>query len=223
MRAGDQAMSSRDLATLQTQELFEEHAVFYPLTIEAYHSLIESGDLPEGEPFELLGGHIVRKDRSEAGGGIMTVGHYHAWVVGELTALNSDLQRYACHLRAQLPLAIAPNNEPEPDGSIVRGVNRDYQERHPEPADVSCAIEVAYNSLKRDRSSKLRAYAAAGIPCYIIINLVEKVIEVYTQPSKSAAELSTYGNKLILKPGEMLNLPTPNGGSVIVEVSKLLP
>jgi len=216
-------MSSRDLATMQTQELFEEHAVFYPLTLEAYHALIQNGDLPEGEPFELLGGHIVRKDRSEAGGDIMTVGHHHAWVIGELTALNSELQRLGCHLRAQLPIAIAPNNEPEPDGLIVRGTNRDYQNRHPEPADASCVIEVAYNSLKRDRNSKLQAYAAANIQCYIIINLVEMVIELYTQPGKSTAERSDYAHKAALKAGDLLHLPTPDGQRLGIEVSKLLP
>jgi len=216
-------MSSRDLAMLQTQELFEEHAVFYPLTLDAYHALIESGDLPEGEPFELLGGHIVRKDRSEPGGGIMTVGHHHAWVVGELSSLNAELQRHGCHLRAQLPLAIAPNNEPEPDGLIVRGVNRDYQERHPSPADASCVIEVAYNSLARDRNSKLRAYAAAGIACYVIINLVDKVLEAYSHPAVEADEGATYGNKLILKPGDIVEFPTPDGQYLAVEVASLLP
>ena len=220
---GDRAMSSRDLATLQTRELFEEHAVFYPLTVDAYHSLIENGSLPEGEPFELLGGHIVRKDRSEAGGGIMTVGHHHAWVVGELTALSSRLERHGCHLRAQLPLAIAPNNEPEPDGLIVRGVNRDYQDRHPSPADASCVIEVAYNSLARDRNSKMRAYAATGIACYIIINLVEKVIEVYSEPIHDPDGKSIYGRNGTFRPGDTIHFPTPAGENLTIDVGSLLP
>ena len=123
----------------------------------------------------------------------------------------------------QLPLAIAPNNEPEPDGLIVRGVNRDYQERHPRPADASCVIEVAYNSLTRDRNSKLRAYAAAGIACYVIINLVDKVVEAYSHPTVETNERATYGSKLILKPGDIVEFPKPDGQHLAVEVASLLP
>jgi len=37
--------------------------------------------------------------------------------------------------------------------------------------------------LQRDRSLKKRLYAAAGIPVYWIINLLDNQIEVYTDPS----------------------------------------
>jgi Uma2 family endonuclease len=54
---------------------------------------------------------------------------------------------------------------------------------HPLPADIALLVEVADSSLNRDRTEKGRLYAAAGIPVYWIINLVEGPVEVYTGPS----------------------------------------
>jgi Uma2 family endonuclease len=48
---------------------------------------------------------------------------------------------------------------------------------------MALAVEVADFSLGRDRSIKARIYAAAGVPRYWIINLVDDQIEVYTQPT----------------------------------------
>jgi Uma2 family endonuclease len=42
---------------------------------------------------------------------------------------------------------------------------------------------VADSSLQRDRALKKRLYAAAGIPVYWIVNLLDSQIEVYTDPS----------------------------------------
>ncbi len=44
-------------------------------------------------------------------------------------------------------------------------------------------IEIANSSLSRDREFKGRLYARARIPIYWIINLVDSVIEVYTEPA----------------------------------------
>jgi len=60
---------------------------------------------------------------------------------------------------------------------------RDYLSRHPGPADTALAVEVADSSLGQDHTIKARIYAAAGVPLYWIINLVDDQIEVYTQPT----------------------------------------
>ena len=44
-------------------------------------------------------------------------------------------------------------------------------------------VEVADASLYRDRTTKKQVYARAGIPVYWIVNLPERRIEVYTDPS----------------------------------------
>src|SRR6185437_13740671 len=99
----------------------DDEPLIFPLTVDAYHRMIAEGILPEGQPFELLEGQIIRKDRSAAGEDPMTVGSAHAWVIGTLAELNPKLRRFRCHIRIQLPLTFVPLSEPEPDAAIVYG------------------------------------------------------------------------------------------------------
>ena len=205
------------------RELADEGAILFPLEVGQYHRMIAEGIIPEGEPFELLDGQIVRKDRSAAGEDPMTVGNAHAWVIGALNELNPKLRRLGCHLRVQLPLTLSTVDEPEPDGAIVVGSNDDYRDRHPGPADVTCVIEVADSSLRRDRGTKLRIYAAARVPCYVIINLFERVMEMYNEPLVGKGRIARYGQASTLEPGERIGFPAPRGRALRVPVDKLLP
>jgi len=170
-----------------------------PLTTDQYHQMIETGILVEGEPIELLDGVLVRKDRSAAGKDPMTVGGGHSFSVQALIDLNPKFGRFGCHIRVQQPLTIPNVDEPEPDGAIVKGTKRRYQGRHPGPAEVTCVIEVSDSSLGFDRTTKLRIYADAGIPQYVIINLVDHVVEVYSKP---IAGRGRYAEATTLRPGK---------------------
>ena len=65
-----------------------------------------------------------------------------------------------------------------------------YTESHPGPADVFLLVEVADSSVLYDRGEKLSAYARANIPEYWLVNLVERVVEVYRLPLPTG----TYGS-----------------------------
>lgn len=216
-------MSIGKLHAESLRELIEEGAILFPLEVRQYHRMIAEGIIPEGEPFELLDGQLVRKDRSAAGEDPMTVGNAHAWVIGALIDLNPKLKRHGCHIRVQLPLTLPPIDEPEPDGAIVAGSNDDYRDCHPDATQVTCVIEVADSSLRRDRGTKLRTYAGAKIPCYVIINLIERVIEVYTEPLAGRGLAARYGKSITLAIGERINFPVPRGRVFPVRVRKLLP
>ncbi len=56
-------------------------------------------------------------------------------------------------------------------------------DRHPGPADTALVIEVSASSLYYNRTDKARIYARASIPVYWVVNVIDKVIEVFTQPS----------------------------------------
>jgi Uma2 family endonuclease len=75
------------------------------------------------------------------------------------------------------------DSEPEPDLAIVHGNVRSYLTRHPAAQDVGKIIEVADSTLPGDRLDKGRIYARAGLAIYWIINLVDRQIEVYENPS----------------------------------------
>ncbi|HVT88451.1 MAG TPA: Uma2 family endonuclease [Tepidisphaeraceae bacterium] len=192
----------------------------YRITVDQYDKMIETGLLPEGAPYELIDGQIVQKDRSAKGEDPMTVGNRHIWVVQKLTKLNSKLERLGCYMRPQQPIALQPDNEPEPDGAIVRGNEDDYLRRKPAESDVLCVIEVAESSLQYDRTIKYRLYANVGIPQYIIINLVDEVVEVYSQPAKGRGK---YNRTETFKSGQRIAFPSAKGKGLIVPVRQLLP
>jgi Uma2 family endonuclease len=202
-----------------TLELIAPPAQQWSFTVDQYHQMIRDGVLEEGAPYELLDGQIIRKDRSKEGEDPMTVGYDHAWVIKKLLKLDQKLNPFGCHMQIQLPITLPPHHEPEPDGAIIRGTEDDYHGRHPAPEDVLCAIEVADASLRRDRVTKQRIYADAGIPQYIIINLAERTIEVYTDPQIGHGR---YGRSITLTPEQIVPFPTAADPQVNVNVRDLL-
>lgn len=208
------------MAAVTLLEAPGERRLLYALTVEKYHRMIESGILPEGEPFELLEGQVVRKERNAQGEDPMTVGPAHSEAVTALSFLNAKLRKQSCHIRTQQPITIPPYSEPEPDGAIVTGSKRDYRKRHPGPSDVLCVIEVADATLQHDRKNKIRVYAKAGIAQYIIINLVNRELEVYTRPNRRKG---AYSQSTTLDRGQTVVFPTTQGDGLTVPVRRLIP
>jgi hypothetical protein len=195
----------------------EGRAMLLPWTVDQYHLAIRTGVLDEDPMYELLHGLIVRKDRSAAGANPITVGNRHRLAVVFLTHLSQRFVPHGCFLQSQQPIALPPHDEPEPDISIVRGQSDEYRNGPPGPADMLCVIEVADASLRRDRGVKLKAYAAARIPMYVIVNLVDDQVEVYRLGTAG------YGEPQLLRRGSMLALPTASSAMVEVAVDLLLP
>lgn len=195
-------------------------ASIVPLTVEQYQLMIEQGIVPEDGSVELLRGVLVRKDRSSPGEDPMGHSPLHRLVIALLTALAGRINNERCHLQIQLPVACPPDGAPEPDGSIVRGGPRDYPNRLPGPSDTSCVIEASHTSLTRDREDKLPIYAAAGIPQYVLINLNNNTVEVYTDPDPAAER---YRGPTVLAPTDDLVLRLPDGGTFTLRASEVLP
>lgn len=83
-------------------------------------------------------------------------------------------------LRAQMPLALSHDSEPEPDIALVAGSPLDYSRSHPTAALL--IVEVSDSSLRKDRGPKRDLYARAGIPEYWILDLAGRTLEVYRDP-----------------------------------------
>ena len=90
---------------------------------------------------------------------------------------------------SQLPLALDDYSEPEPDAAVVAGHPRDYRDAH--PTRPVLIVEVAESRLAFDRREKASLYARAGIADYWVVNLVDRVLEVYREPV--AAPAAPYG------------------------------
>ena len=88
------------------------------------------------------------------------------------------------HVQNQEPVTFS-NSEPEPDVAVIRGELADYASRHPGALEIALVVEVADTSLVTDRY-KAQLYAEARIPTYWILNLSERVIEVFEEPTLEA-------------------------------------
>lgn len=201
-------------------ETVADALMMYRFTVDQYQRLIEASILPEDGSYELLRGVILRKDNGTVGED--TLGHKppHALVVTLLSVLIAKINSLRCHLRIQLPVVLSEDDAPEPDGSIVRGVPRDYATRLPTGADTFCVIEIAHSSLERDEGEKLPAYAAAGIQQYIVVNLRTNVIDEYSDPDPHAGVYNTHISHM---KGETFRVNLGDGEFLAVPASDLLP
>jgi len=115
-----------------------------------------------------------------------------------------------------------PDSEPEPDIAIVRGDDAAYEHRHPSPADIGVLIEVSDSTLAGDRADKSRIYARAKIACYWIVNLLDRQVEVYTQPSGPVAA-PAYSQQATYRAGDAVPLVLDGATAATIAVQELLP
>jgi Uma2 family endonuclease len=161
-----------------------------------YDRLVECEILGPDDRIELLGGEMVVKEPqySPHAAGIQLV----ARALRQLFGLGWDV-------RAQLPVALDDESEPEPDVSVVSGDPRDYRDAHPDrPALI---VEVSLSRLTFDRGRKGSLYARAGIQDYWIVNVPDRRLEVYREPIRdSSAPFGwRYGRAVTLGPDQRVS------------------
>lgn len=80
-------------------------------------------------------------------------------------------------------------------------------------------IEVADSSLELDRTTKLAIYARAGIPVYLIVNPVERTLELHTTPTRRS---SRYGDRTVAPVSEAIEIPVEDLGSLKLDGRSLI-
>lgn len=140
--------------------------------------MIRSGVLTEKDHVELLEGWIVPK---------MPHNPNHAATVDRASEVIRDKLPAGWRIRIQSAITTEAS-EPEPDLTVVLGPAERYSAHHPRSADIALVIEVSDSSLAYDRDVKGHVYAKANIPCYWIINLVDRHVEAYGDPSGPTAD-----------------------------------
>jgi Uma2 family endonuclease len=168
-------------------------AALYRLSVEQYHQMSRQGILKDGDPVELVEGILVQK---------MTKNPPHTFATQTLRDLLPRLLPAGWFVNDQEPVTTS-DSEPVPDVAIIRGERRQYleQSRHPGPQDMALVVEVADSSLEIDETNKVRAYGLARIPVYWIVNLVDRRVQVYTDPTGPSDE-PTYSHRQDFNPGD---------------------
>jgi Uma2 family endonuclease len=154
--------------------------VLYRISVDEYDRMVAAGVFSDDPRIELIEGLLVKK---------MPKKPPHVVATAKLERLLARVLPPRWHIRKEDPLRIPDFNEPEPDLAIVAGVLEDYGARHPGPDEVALIVEVSESTLAIDRGDKLSAYATGGVPMYWIVNLVDRRIEVYTQPGPGGYQL----------------------------------
>lgn len=200
------------LAPPPAQTALAAMSTFRRISVAEYQQLIRIGFLTTDDRVELIDGYMVNK---------MPQNDPHASTVGRLTEDLVRLVPVGWRVRVQLPITLA-NSEPEPDAAVVRGDRRTFDHRRPTGPDFGVVVEVADSSLRFDRVIKLPLYAAAGIPVYWIVNLIDSRIEVYTDPDP-AADPPAYRTRTDYAPGQAVPLVLNGQTVTAIPVADLLP
>jgi Uma2 family endonuclease len=175
-----------------------------------YERLVECGVLATGERVELLDGLLVVREPQ---------GGRHAMAVRMVEEALRRVFRAGWDVRSQLPIALDPDSEPEPDVSVVAGSFRDYPTAH--PTSPVLVVEVADTSLALDRGEKAALYARAHVREYWIVDLVNGQLEVRRDPMPDAEPGGRYATVLLLPRTVTISpLAAPD---VMVAVADLVP
>jgi Uma2 family endonuclease len=180
-------------------------------TVDEYRTMIKAGIFGDYEPGELLEGLILWKFRP------MTPRECSPQRAFMRLVLNHADWRVLIN-----PAITLADSEPEPDAAIVRGKLEDFDNRFPTAPDVGVVVEVADASLEFDRVVKQRIYARAGIPEYWIVNVVDTLLEVYTDPDPTA-DPPAYRTRTDYTPGQDVPLVLDGQTVATIPVAELLP
>lgn len=168
----------------------------FPVTIEMYHALGESGAIQPDKRIELIDGEMYE---------MSPIGNLHARCVKLLANLLIGLFSGRLIVGVQDPIILDGRSEPQPDITVLDYREDFYKEATPTAADVRIVMEVSDSTVAFDRKRKLPKYAAAGIPEVWLVDLGSEQVEVHFVPKGNA-----YGTVKTYRRGEQVvseNLP----------------
>jgi Uma2 family endonuclease len=171
-----------------------------------YYRMAAAGVLSEDDRVELIEGEIIEMN---------PIGSRHAACVGRLTEILGRVAGNEAIVWVQNPVQVNEYSEPLPDVALLKRRDDFYAQANPRPTDVLLIIEVADSSVEYDHQIKIQLYARAGIQEVWLVNLPQKVIEIYAQPVNE-----TYSEIRLVKQGE--NLTSDTIHHLMIDASQVL-
>lgn len=196
-----------DYVDLPTNTLFPEWRMLRRWTVTDLQHMVQIGVIGEDERVELLDGYLVPK---------MPENLPHRSAVSRLSTRLAPILPAGWWLQTTYPIS-AGINDPIPDGVILRGSDVTYDRHKPTGADFGIVIEVSDSSLDMDRAGKAKMYSREGIPAYWIVNVADKQIEVYTDPSASG-----YATRTDYTPGDRVPITLDGAAAGEIAVSEII-
>ena len=148
----------------------------YRFTVEEYFRMGATGVIPPDARVELIEGEIIEMPPIEPP---------HSGTVNTLTRLLVSRCGDRAVVSVQNPMIISNRSAPQPDFAVLRPRGDDYQGKHPRVEDILLAIEIANTTLRYDLGRKSPLYARHGIPELWVIDVKERVVHVFREPSET--------------------------------------
>jgi Uma2 family endonuclease len=181
-------------------------------TGEEFDRLAELGFFGPEERLELNDGEIVEKT---------TQNSTHATALRLTEKALNKIFASGYDIRSQMPLRLGSRDRPEPDVAVVLGDTRDYARSHPRSAIL--VVEISDSTLVFDQTKKQGLYARAGIPEYWIVNLRDRLLEVYRQPISIPGYPLGHGYQQVLRLTETDSVTPLSEAEESVPVADLFP
>jgi Uma2 family endonuclease len=151
----------------------------YRLTVQQYDRMIADGTIAEEERVELIEGLLVA--RASRNRSAIAAGNKALRVLWRIIPPG-------WHVAKGAPIVVSDWSKPEPDLAVLRGEVEDYDGRDAQAVDVALIVDVAAASrvpgLPADRRDRARMYATAGVPVYWVVNLVDGLVEILSEPGR---------------------------------------
>ena len=177
-----------------------------------YGLMIDHGLLDEDDPVELLDGLLLVKEPQHS------LHRTAVLLVAKALELGFGAGWF---VQTQSPINLDDRSEPEPDVCVVRGSPRDYAAAH--PTHPALIVEVTQSGLLLARGRKAVAYARAGIADYWILNLGDRVLEVYREPARPGPARRNWGYLVIETLGADATVTPLAASAAAISVADLLP
>ena len=155
----------------------QRHAV----SAEEYLRMGESGVFAPEARLELIEGEIVE---------MAPIGSPHAGMVNILNRLFSRAAGDLAVVSAQNPVIVGDRSVPQPDVALLKPRADSYVRSHPTTAEVLLVVEVADTTLSFDLGTKIPLYARGGITEAWVVDLQERAVRVFRDPSPSGYRAS---------------------------------
>jgi Uma2 family endonuclease len=199
------------LTPAQIAQQFSADRALWTPSVQQFLDMMQMGIISEDDRVELIEGVIVaRMPGNPPHASAQNLFLY--WLMGVL-----DSARWI--VSPEQPIVLA-HSVPVPDLCVLRGHLRTFSSRHPQPDDVALVIEIADTTLHSDRTVKRALYAGAGIAQLWIVNLIDRQIEVYSDPDRAAR---AYRHETIYPADGMLTLTLDGAAVASCPAADLLP
>lgn len=200
------------MTTIPRPPTFLLDASLMRFSVPRYLRMVRDGVFDDDDKVELLEGYVVHTTSRNPP---------HDSALQKIQRALYRLLPAEWDLRQQSAVQLA-DSVPEPDVAVVRGDADTYADRHPTAAEIGLLIEVAESSLGRDVEDKARIYARAGVPAYWVVDLVNRRVVVFAEPS-GPGDAPAFARVRDYRPGEAV--PLALDGALVGElaVDDLLP